>query len=111
VYVLGGTVNHGLGNLLAPEINISRPGHGRSHTLTARQRAAIRTAVTRRSRTGTGVGAGAAIQGVDPGAAVVRRGRVRVRQRAVAAAKATAAWATVGRRCRVIGSLEATAAG
>lgn len=108
--VLRGSADDGLGNLLAVQIDRVRPVRGRTHTLTARQRCAIRTAVTGRGRTGTAVGAGAAVQAVTCVAAVGGRGRVGAGLRAGAAAQASAARAVVGRRCGVHRGLEAGAA-
>lgn len=107
--VLRGAVDDGLGNLLALQIDVRRPGRVRSHTLTSRRRAAIRATVTGRGRNGGAVGAGSAVQAVARVAAVF--GRVRARLRAGAAAWGPAAWAAVGRRCCVARRIEAGIAG
>ena len=74
VDILRGPINDRLGNLLAVQVDIRRPGRRGAGTLAARQRGTIRTAVARRSRNAVRVAAGAAIRGVARVAAVVGGG-------------------------------------
>jgi hypothetical protein len=96
VDVLRGPANDGLGNLLGAQVDIGRAGRVSARALTVRGRGTVRAAVSRRRRDGGGAGAGAAVQGVGPGAAVVGRGLVGARDRAAGAVQAPAARAAVG---------------